>query len=132
MSYAAATAVQAALFGLLSSAPAVAGVQVVDALPPGGGTGTFVMLGPEEVFDQSDKSGAGAEHRVTVSVISDASGFVEAKSVASAVSDRLIDATPALSIGRIVGIRFVKAVAKRLEDGGVRRVDLTFRVRVEM
>ncbi|MFN3847378.1 MAG: DUF3168 domain-containing protein [Paracoccaceae bacterium] len=132
MSYEAAAALQASIYGLLSSAPALAGVMVVDAVPPGGGSGTFVLIGPEEVLDQSDKTSGGAEHRIMISVISDATGFLAAKSVAATLSDLLVDAAPAMSIGRIVGIRFVKAVAKRLEDGDVRRVDLTFRVRVEI
>ena len=132
MSYRAAAALQGAIYTLLAAVPALNGVAIVDAMPPGGGTGTFVLIGPEEVLDQSDKSGGGAEHRITVSVISDASGFLSAKQIAQDVSDSLIDATPPLSVGRVVGIRFLKAVAKRLDDGDVRRVDLTFRVRVEV
>lgn len=132
MSYGAASALQAAVYGLLSAAPGLATVSVVDAIPPGGGSGTFVLLGPEEVLDQSDSTGGGAEHRFSVSVISDATGFLAAKSVAVAVSDALVNATPVLTRGRVVGIRFIKAVAKRLDDGDVRRVDLTFRARVEV
>ncbi|MFN4129183.1 MAG: DUF3168 domain-containing protein [Paracoccaceae bacterium] len=132
MSYGAAAALQAAIYGLLSTAPALAGVLVVDALPPQGAMGTFVLIGPEEVLDQSDKSGDGAEHRIAVSVISDASGFLTAKTLASAVSECLVDATPPMTTGRIVGIGFLKAVARRLADGDVRRIDLTFRVRIEL
>ncbi|RGP36822.1 DUF3168 domain-containing protein [Pseudotabrizicola alkalilacus] len=132
MSYGAAAAPQAAVYGVLSGDPALAGVLVVDAMPPLGAVGTFVLIGPEEVLDQSDKSGDGAEHRVVVSVISDASGFLTAKTLAGAVSDSLVGATPPLSIGRIVGVRFLKAVARRLAEGEVRRIDLTFRVRIEL
>lgn len=132
MSYGAAAAVQAALYEVLATDPDLAGVSIVDAVPPGSGAGTFVLIGPEEVLDASDKSGGGAEHRFTVAVISDATGFLTAKTVAAAVSDALVNATPTLTRGRIVGIRFVKAVAKRLEDGDVRRIDLTFRARVEV
>lgn len=132
MSYAAAAALQSAVFNALSAAPALAQVQIVDAIPPGGGLGTFVLLGPEEVLDASDKSGGGAEHRFTVSVISDAAGFLAAKSVAAEISQALVDATPAMAVGRVVGIRFLKAVAKRLDDGDVRRIDLTFRARIEV
>jgi hypothetical protein len=132
MSYGAAAAFQAAIYGVLVAQPNLAGVSIVDALPPGSGTGTFVLIGPEEVFDASDKTGGGAEHRFGVAVISDATGFLAAKSVAAAVSDALVDVTPAMTRGRIVGIRFVKAVARRLEDGDVRRIDLTFRARVEV
>lgn len=132
MSYGAAAALQAAIYSLLSTAPELAGVSIVDAMPAGGGNGTFVLIGPEDVVDQSDKSGQGAEHRILVSVISDANGFLAAKTVAMAVSDCLVDAQPPMTVGRVVGIRFVKAAAKRLEDGDVRRVDLTFRVRIEI
>jgi hypothetical protein len=132
MSYGAAAMLQTAIYGVLASAPALAGVLVVDAVPAQGGTGTFILIGPEEVSDQSDKSGRGAEHRVMVSVISDANGFLASKTVAAAVCDALVDAAPPLTTGRIVGIRFLKASAKRLEDGDVRRIDLTFRVRIEM
>lgn len=132
MSYGSAAALQAAIYGLLTTEPELAGVSIVDAMPAGGGSGTFVLIGPEDVVDQSDKSGLGAEHRILVSVISDANGFLAAKTVATAVSNCLVDAHPVMAVGRIVGIRFLKASAKRLEDGDVRRVDMTFRVRIEI
>lgn len=132
MSYGAAAVFQAAIYGVLAGDIALVGVSIVDALPPGTGNGTFVLIGPEEVLDASDKSGGGAEHRFGVSVISDATGFLAAKAVAAAVSDALVDATPVMTRGRIVGIRFVKAVARRKDDGDVRRIDLTFRARVEL
>jgi hypothetical protein len=132
MSYGAAAALQAGIFALLSADDRLAGAAIVDALPAGGGSGTFILIGPEEALDASDKSGGGAEHRFIVSVISDAAGFLEAKTAAAVVSDSLVDAKPTLSRGRVVGIRFMKAVAKRLDDGGVRRIDLTFRARIEV
>lgn len=132
MSYGAAAVFQAAIYGVLTADPRLTGVAVVDALPPGAGAGTFVLLGSEEVIDASDKTGDGAEHRFGISVISDATGFLAAKSVAAAVSDALVNTSPAMARGRVVGIAFVKAVARRLEDGDVRRIDLTFRARVEI
>lgn len=132
MSYGAAAAFQAAIYEVLSGAAELAGAAIVDALPPGSGSGSFVLIGSEEAVDASDKSGGGAEHRFVISVISDASGFLAAKTMAAAVSEALVDATPTMGVGRIVGIRFVKAVARRLEDGDVRRIDLTFRARIEM
>ena len=132
MSYAAAAALQAAIWDRLRTAPALAGVTVADALVPGAGTGTFVLIGPEDVQDQSDKSGGGAEHRFVVSVISDAAGFLSAKTVAVAVSDALVDAPMVLARGHLVSVRFLRAVARRLKDGEARRIDLTFRARVEI
>lgn len=132
MSYRAAAALQTAIYGVLSSAPALAGVSVVDAQPPGGGAGTFVLIGPEEVLDASDKTGAGAEHRFTVSVLSDAAGFLAAKTVAGHVAEALADARPALAQGRVVGIHFLRARAERREGGEMRRIDLMFRARIEV
>ncbi|MBC2835851.1 DUF3168 domain-containing protein [Paragemmobacter straminiformis] len=132
MSYASAAALQAAVFQRLTGWPDLAGVAVLDAIPAGGGAGTFVLLGPEEVRDASDRTGDGAEHRLVVSVISDAAGFLAAKTVAVAVSDALSGAALTLAVGRLVGMEFQKAMARRLEDGEVRRIDLTFRARVEV
>ncbi|MGO4907146.1 DUF3168 domain-containing protein [Pseudorhodobacter sp. W20_MBD10_FR17] len=131
MSYGAAAALQAAIYGRLTETATLAGVSVLDAMPSGSGTGTFVLIGPEDVIDQSDKTGGGAEHRLTVAVISDAAGFQAAKDVAVAVSDALIDAPLALTRGNLVGLRFLKAKARRLDTGLTRRIDLSFRARVE-
>lgn len=131
MSYGVAAALQAAIYARLVAAPELAGVAVVDAQPVGGGAGTFVLIGPEEVIDQSDKTGGGAEHRLTVAVISDAAGFAAAKTVAVAVSDALNEPPLVLTRGRLVGLRFVRARARRLDQGGARRIDLSFRARVE-
>ncbi len=132
MSYAAAAALQTAVFGALTAAPALSGISVVDAMPPGTTPGTFVLIGPEVAVDQSDGSGAGAEHRFTVSVISDASGFMTAKSVAAAVSGALLGGGMSLGTGHLVSVNFQRAVARRLDEGAVRRIDLTFRARVEI
>lgn len=132
MSYAGAAALQAAIWQRLSNASALAGVAVVDALPKGTGAGTFVLIGPEEVADASDASGGGAEHRLAISVISDAAGFQAAKQVAVAVSDELVGAQLVLARGRLVSLHFLRAVARRLERGAARRIDLTFRARIEV
>lgn len=134
MTYAMADALQVALYGVLSADPALAalvGDAIHDDLPPDGLTGTFVTLGTEDARDRSDKTGAGAEHRVVISVITDKPGFREAKAAAAVISDALTGALPALSRGRVVGIRFVSARARRAEKGAWRRIDMTFRARVE-
>lgn len=129
MSYGAAAALQAAIFARLSSLEALGGIAVVDAAPEDAG-GTWVLIGPETVVDRSDNSGAGAEHRVVISVISDAAGFLAAKEAAVAISDGL--AMPLdLARGRVAGLWFDRAAARRLEAGRTRRIDLTFRVRIE-
>ena len=131
MSYAAAAALQTAVFQRLNSYAGLTGISVVDAVPPGSGTGTFILLGPETANDQSDKTGPGVEHQFQVSVISDATGFMPAKTAASAVSTALIDTALSLATGNLVGLRFVRATAKRLKEGDSRRIDLIFRARID-
>jgi hypothetical protein len=132
MSYGAAAALQAAVYQRLTGYPALAGVSIVDAIPAGASPGSFVLIGPEVVTDQSDKSGAGAEHRFDISVISDATGFLSAKIIAAAVSDALVDGNLALGSGTLVSLRFQRAVARRIDQGDVRRIDLSFRARIEI
>ena len=131
MSYAAAAALQAAIYARLTGWAGLAGISVVDELPSGGGKGTFVLLGPETALDRGDATGRAAERQVQISVISDAKGFVAAKTAAAAVSAALIDAPMTLAAGHLVGLQFVKATAKRLDEGNVRRIDLTFRARID-
>jgi len=132
MSYAAAAALQAAVYGRLTGFAALAGVAVLDAAPPGIAPETFVLIGPEVMNDRSDKSGGGADHLLSVAVISKASGFRSAKEVAGAVSDALVGAGMTLTTGRLIYVAFVQARARRLDEGDTRRIDLTFRARVEI
>ncbi|GGO25619.1 hypothetical protein GCM10010991_05470 [Gemmobacter aquaticus] len=129
MSYGSAAALQQAVYQRLVDH--LRDVPVHDALPPGAGGGSFVLLGPEEATNAGDATGAGATHRFVVSVISDASGFLQAKEIAVAVSDALVDAPLILSRGRLVALRFIKAQARRVDQGGARRIDLRFAARIE-
>lgn len=134
MSYGIAAALQGAVFQRLAADPALAGLvgeAIYDVVPAGTLPPTYVSLGPEDAQDRSDATGGGAEHRFTVSVVSEAAGFLTAKQAAAAVSDALVDAPLALSRGRLVALGFLKARARRVQDGDVRRIDLTFRARVE-
>lgn len=133
MSYALSAALQAAVFQQITGDPTVTaavGSDVFDAVPSGQVPSLYVALGPERVRDASDKSGGGALHEFTVSVVTDAAGFATAKGVAGAVSDALIDAPLTLSRGRLIGLRFVRATAAQTSKGKIRRIDLIFRARV--
>ncbi len=134
MSYALAASLQEAVFQRLSGdAPlaSLVGDAIYDRLPTGPMPDTYVTLGPEDVWDRSDKSGHGAWHRLTVSVITEGGGFHAAKKVAAAISDALVDAELALARGRLTGLHFFRAQAKRAGTGDLRRIDLTFRARVD-
>lgn len=134
MSYAIAAALQTAVYQRLSADAVLAtlvGTAIYDALPSGSVPPIYVALGPEIARDKSDKTGAGAEHEFTVSVITDAAGFATAKDVAGAVSDALVDAPLVLSRGALVALNFYRAVAARIGTSDQRRINLIFRARVD-
>ncbi|KFE36337.1 DUF3168 domain-containing protein [Thioclava atlantica] len=135
MSYAISAALQAAVYARLQGDPVLAalvGTAIYDAVPSGSLTGTYVSLGPEEARDASDMTGDGAVHDFTVSVITNAAGFQVAKEVGEAISDTLLTNPLTLSRGQLVGLWFRKARARRVDKGTSRRIDLTFRARVEV
>ncbi len=135
MSYGVSAALQAAIYQQLAGdaqVSALAGGAIYDALPAGTLPETYVTLGPEEVREASDRSGAGAMHRFTVSVVSETAGFSAAKVLAGAVCDALEGAALTLDRGRLVGLWFERASARRTGTGGaIRQIDLKFRARVE-
>ena len=134
MSYTSAGALQAALYQYLAddgALMALIGGALYDAAPPGTPSGTHLVLGEEEAIDRSDISGPGAEHRFTLSVRSDASGFAQAKAVAARLGAIVPDAPLDLAQGRLVGLWFDRAQARRMDGGAVRRIDLRFRARIQ-
>ena len=125
---------QAAVYQHLAADGALAaliGTAIYDALPGGSLPSTYVTLGPETVRERSDKTGNGAEHMLTVSVVTDTAGFQAAKDVAAAVSDALVDADLALARGSLIYLNFDRAVARLEGTGTQRRIDLRFRARVQ-
>lgn len=134
MSYGVSPALQAAVYQRLAAdatLAALVGSAIFDAAPPGILPSLYVALGPEVVRDRSDKTGRGAEHEFTVSVVTDAAGFSAAKAAAAAVSDALVDADLTLSRGHLVSLCFLRAQAARVGAGDQRQINLTFRARVE-
>ena len=134
MTYAVSAALQTAVFQQLSNDTALAalvGTAIYDALPAGTLPQTYVTLGPEDARQQSDKTAGGAWHRFIISVVTDNSGFFAAKQVAAAISDALIDADLTLTRGQMAGLHFFRARARREGTGQLRRIDLTFRARVD-
>lgn len=134
MSYAAASALQAAVYQRLKASgelAALVGESIYDAVPPGTPGGTWVAIGPEDVADASDQTGDGATHDFSVSVVTDQAGFQAAKAVATVISDALVHAPLLMARGRLVGLWFVRAKARRVKAGEARRIDLTFRARID-
>ncbi|WP_417259024.1 DUF3168 domain-containing protein [Celeribacter sp.] len=134
MSYGVSAALQTAVYQALVNDATITGfvgTDVFDAPPTGTLPSLYISLGPEDVVDASDQTGRGARHAFIVSLVSDTAGFLTAKQVAAAVSDVLLGGNLTLTRGRVVGLYFVSAKARRVQDSDVRRIDLTFRARVE-
>ena len=134
MSYAVSAALQVAVFGALTShaeLTTLVGAGIYDAEPAGSLPPSYVSLGAERARDRSDATGRGTIHEFDVAVVTEADGFHAAKVIAAAVSDALVDQPMSLTRGRLVDLHFYKAKAARVEAGRVRRIDLTFRARVQ-
>lgn len=138
MSYAAGQALQAAIYQHLRADGALAllvGDAIFDAIPAQPPSGAHVALGSEVTRDAGDASAAGAVHEFEISVLegSDAGGgFAVVKKAAAVVSEALDGAALMLERGHLVGIWLLRARARRVENSGARRVDLTFRARIDL
>ncbi|AUH34161.1 DUF3168 domain-containing protein [Paracoccus tegillarcae] len=138
MSYAAGVALQAAVYQQLRADVALSdlvGDAVYDAMPVEAPSGVYVSLGPDDARDAGDVSARGSRHDFVVSVLSgtdETDGFGAVKEVASAVSAVLESGETVLAHGHLAGMWFLRAKARRVENGAARRVDLTFRARIDL
>lgn len=133
MSYGVSAALQTAVFDALINdveLNALLSGAVYDALPAGPLPALYAILGSEDVKDASDKSGGGALHEFTVTVVTESAGFSSAKIAAATISDVLINNNLTLSRGTLVALNFYKARAARIGTGDKRQIDLIFRARV--
>ncbi|TVS01343.1 MAG: DUF3168 domain-containing protein [Rhodobacteraceae bacterium] len=134
MSYMIAPALQESIFQYLSAdndLQAFLQGALYDAIPPATPPSTYALIGAEEAFDRSDKTGHGAEHRLVISVVTNATGFLVAKQIAARICDLLEAPALTLSRGRLVAMWFDRAEARKIEGDQTRRIDLRFRARVE-
>ena len=133
MTYALAAGLQQALYAHLQGnvdLQALIGDALFDAPPRGARPPLYVALGDEEVRDLSDKTGTGAQHDLTISVVADNSGFAQVKTVAGVIADALQDAPLSLPRGQLSYLRFHRARAARARNNETRRIDMTFRARL--
>ncbi|WP_425090962.1 DUF3168 domain-containing protein [Tropicimonas sp. S265A] len=135
MSYASASLLQAAVYQTLATDPAVSamvGSAIYDQVPAGTLPSTYITLGPETATQVSDRTGRSTRHDFSISVNTDASGFLSIKDVAGVVTDALQDATLVLPNGAVSVLEFQRARARRIGNGALRQIDLRFRARVDL
>lgn len=134
MSYAIAASLQRAIFARLAGEAEIieiVGPNIYDAVPAGTEPEVFVLIGEEVVRDGSTKTSDGAYHDFTVSVFADQHGFASSKALAAIICDSLIRPGLTLDRGRVTGVWFRRARARRGRAPDRRRIDLQFRAHVE-
>ncbi|MEM9579973.1 MAG: DUF3168 domain-containing protein [Pseudomonadota bacterium] len=126
-------ALQTAIYSRLAGDAPLAtlvGAHVYDAVPAGPLPDIYVLIGEEAVKDASDKLAQGALHDVKISVISSVDSFLALKEAAAAITSAMDAPVLTLSRGAVAGLWFRGAQSKR-NAAGQRRIDLSFRVRVD-
>ena len=138
MTFALSWPLQQALFEAIradAACAALLGDRVYDAAPPfgpdAGAEGLYLTLGDETVSDWSTAGDRGARHQVVLRVHAPRRGFAEAKQVAAAVAEVVLEGALAPSRGRVVGTRFAGARTRRAEADALREVELRFEITVE-
>lgn len=134
MSYLTAPALQEAVFGRLSTDPALValvGGAIFDTPPQGTPPSEYVLIGAEEARDRSDMTGRATLYRFTVSVVGSDCGFHRIKTIAAAVDAALTSNPPVLGVGHLAGLHFDRARVRRDRTGSARQVDLRFRALVD-
>ena len=137
MSYVYSAGLQAAIYQRLAGDAALGnliGTAIYDApLEPGQEQATpdHITLGEEQVRANNTNTSQGAVHDFSVTVHSGRDGFDTVKQIAGAVCAALVDAPLALSRGRLVAMRFLRAKAERGPAPQKRRVSLLFRAVVD-
>lgn len=138
MTYAVSPGLQEAVYAALQADTTLSNLlegRIYDAAPHASQSSDpaadYVTLGEElaRPFDTAD--GHGGRIDFTVTVHSGAEGYAQAKAIASAVCDVLIDAPLVLSRGTLIALRFLQAQAQRGRAPTRRRVTLRFRAVVE-
>lgn len=138
MSYVAGVALQAAVYQHLQAdvqLTDLVGDAIYDAMPVEPPSGVYVSLGPDDARDAGDMTARGSRHDFIVSVLSgtdESTGFGAVKQAAAAVSAALESGDLVLSDGHLAGLWFLRARALRVKNGAARRVDLTFRARIDL
>ncbi|QDY68922.1 DUF3168 domain-containing protein [Qingshengfaniella alkalisoli] len=132
MSYQYAADLQVAMFQALSNDPALTHIPLFDAPSVGTVPQTYMAIGAETVLGGSSKNSAGAEHKVSLSVVTQAQGFHGAKQIA-ADAERVLAGMPgdAVGAGTIATVNFERARARHGGPDNGRRIDLTFRVFID-
>lgn len=134
MSYVTAESLQKAVFAALVADVELQSLtqgKIFDALPSGDLPDVSVQLGAEITKGFVDGSGAISRHDFVLSIVSKRDAFSQIKEIAARVSEVLHGTNLTLERGRLVGLNFVKANARKRRGARGRQLDLTFRALID-
>lgn len=118
---------------LLSHAPLVAalgGAKIYEEAPQGAVT-PYVLFMDAQMRDWSGGESRGAEHFLTLAVISTERGFGAALAAGQQIADLIDEAALSLDGHRLIDLRFVSMDTKRDSGGRFARVAILFRATTE-
>ncbi len=124
---------KALLSYLATQAPILSGLggaRVYDEVPRGVQP-PYLLLGDVQMRDWSTSLSRGAEHFLTLSVLSSSHGVREALDIAQRLIDALDEAPLTLQGHALIDLRFLALETKRTQDGRFARASLRFRAATE-
>jgi len=124
-------AMLARLSGSAPLAAAIGGAKIYDEAPRGA-EAPYVLFADAQMRDWSTPGAPGAEHFVTLSVVSTARGTLEAMTIAGLVSALLDEAPLTLAGHALIDLRFVTSETRRDANGRFAKVNLRFRATTEL
>jgi hypothetical protein len=128
-------ALQVEIYSTLSANTALGtlvGTHIYDAVPNGELASNYVLLGEGKVTNRGDYTGKAGRHDITISVVSNANGFSDAKLIASEICDILDENPMTLSVGNLRRIQFRSARVRRNTGATERRIDVVFRALIDV
>ncbi len=127
-------ALRRALISFLRTRPAVLGAlggeKIYDEAPRGVEP-PYLLLGDVQMRDWSATLSRGAEHFLTLNVLSSAHGVREALDIAQLLIDALDEVPLSLQGHALIDLRFLALETKRTQDGRFARASLRFRATTE-
>lgn len=123
-------AIRARLVADASLLSALGGAKIYDEAPRGAET-PYLLLAESSLRDWSTSGSKGAEHLITLSVISTQRGAAEAIDIGETIIALLDDAPLALDGHHLVSISHQTSETRREQNGRFARLDLRFRATTE-
>lgn len=123
-------AIRARLLGQAPLLAALGGPKLYDEAPAGA-EAPYALFADSQMRDWSASLARGAEHYVTLAVISTHRGFSDALKIAQHIVESLDEAALALEGHALIDLRFVSMSVRRTQNGRFAAISILFRATTE-